>query len=409
MVEKLRYKFIFIATISVFAMLLLALGVINIISSVRNNWETDLLLEYIAANDGYIPSIMTNPDMRSDMENVLTPETQFETRYFSVHIKDGRVEKVNIEHIAALSEQEAGSYALKILGRGQTKGNRLYKDRSYDYLVTKQAQNSYLVVVVDTSRMYFSTMALVRFSATVGIVMIGIFFVMMSVLSRKVLSPIILNIESQKQFITNASHELKTPLAIISANTEVLEMTAGESEWTGSIRHQVERMTGLINRLIALARLQEWGDTELEKINATTIVREVTSSFKTVIEQQKKRCEYNIADEVYVQAEERSFHELVSILIDNAAKYCDDGGLVSVELVQKGRNMFLHVSNTYVEGAGVNYDRFFERFYREDQSHSNEKKGYGIGLAMASEVVKQFKGKLTVSYKNDTITFTVQI
>ena len=409
MVEKLQHRLIMIATLSVFVMLLLVLGVINIISSVRNNIETGLLLEYIAENDGDIPSFHGAARGSGDMESVLTPETQFETRYFTVHLKNGKVQKVNIEHIAAISEEEAGMYALRVLGKKVRRGNEFYSNRSYDYLVYDRIAGECLVVVVDTTRMYNATATLIRFSATVGVVMIGIFFVMLSVLSRRVLSPIIANIESQKQFITNASHELKTPIAIISANTEVIEMTSGENEWTRSIRHQTDRLTGLINRLITLARLQEWGDTKLENVSASTVVKEIAESFKPVLKQQNKEYRYEIAENVTILAEERSFQEMVSILLDNATKYCDNNGKVSLVLSQKGRTMHLEVSNTYVKGADVDYSRFFERFYREDQSHSSEKKGYGIGLAMAEEMARQFHGKLAVSYKNDTITFTVTI
>ena len=103
MIEKLQHRLIMVATLSVFVMLLLVLGVINIISSVRNNIETGQLLEYIADNDGDIPSFKGKDRHGSDVESVLTPETQFETRYFSVHILKGQVESVNIDHIAAIS------------------------------------------------------------------------------------------------------------------------------------------------------------------------------------------------------------------------------------------------------------------------------------------------------------------
>ncbi len=409
MVEKLQHRLIMIATLSVIVMLLLVLGVINIISSVRNNRETGLLLEYIAENDGDIPSFMGLYRGEGDLESVLTPETQFETRYFSVHVQDGEITGINIDHIAAVARWEAAMYARQVLGEKQRRGKEFFNNRSYDYLVHDQGEGKSLVVVVDTTRLYNATATLVRFSATVGVMMIGIFFVMLSVLSRRVLSPVIANIESQRQFVTNASHELKTPIAIISANTEVLEMTSGENEWTRSIRNQTERLAGLINRLITLARLQEWGDTRLETFSASAVVKEIAESFKPLITQQNKEYQYEIDEDVSVLAEERSFQEMVSILLDNAAKYCDDNGKVSVTLTQKSRTMYLEVSNTYVKGADVDYSRFFERFYREDRSHSSEKKGYGIGLAMAEEMVKQFHGKLEVSYKNDTITFTVTI
>ena len=409
MIKKLQYKFIGIATASVFVMLLMVLGLINIISSVRNNRETRLLLEYIAANDGYIPSVVSQKEDHGDLDSLMTPETQFETRYFSVWVQEDQVVDVNIEHIAALEYHEAGQYALDAIRKGQQRGKDLWNNRSYDYLIEDRGQGGKLVVVLDTSKLYYSTVTLVRFSAYCGLVMIGIFFLMVSALSRRVLRPIIDNMESQKLFITNASHELKTPLAIISANTEVLEMTAGESEWTASIRNQIERLTGLINRLIALARLQEGGESKLTNVPASAIAKDVAASFAPVLKQQSKEYTYEVEDGIEILAEERSYHELISILLDNAAKYCDDKGRVELRLVKKGKQSHLTVSNSYAKGADVDYERFFDRFYREDQSHNSEKKGYGIGLSMAMEMVKQFKGRIFASYKDGMITFTVII
>ena len=409
MIRKLQYKFISIATVSMFTMLLIVIGVINLISSIRNRQESGTLLEYIADNDGYIPSFPKDNTDRGSLDVVLTPETQFETRYFAVHFSAGEVSDVNLEHVAAFSYDDAAKFAAQILKEDPDRGMRIVSGRSYDYLVRDRGVNGKLVVVLDTTRLYTSTVAMVRFSVYVGLIMLGLFFIMVSVLSRRVLKPIIDNIESQKQFITNASHELKTPIAIISANTEVIEMTSGETEWTKSIRNQTGRLTGLINRLIALAKLQEYGQTQLCQINASLITKEVASSFQPVLEQQGKEYAYDVEEGIFIEAEERSFHELVSILLDNAAKYCDEGGRVEVVAQKKGKALQLSVSNSYAEGEGVDYSRFFERFYRQDESHNSEKKGYGIGLAMASEMVRQFKGKISVSYKDGRISFNVVI
>ncbi|MBR4760532.1 MAG: HAMP domain-containing histidine kinase [Lachnospiraceae bacterium] len=409
MIRKLQNKFIAIATLSMCVMILLVLFLINMISSIRNRQESGALLQYIANNDGYIPSFQKSEITHGDLEVVLTPETQFETRYFAVRFENGKVVDVNLEHVAAFSQENAATFAERLLERKDERGSCIVDGRSYDYLVREVGKDVALVVVLDTTRLYNSTVSMIRFSTYVGLIMIGLFFVMVSVLSRRVLKPIIDNIDSQKQFITNASHELKTPLAIISANTEVIEMTAGESEWTKSIRNQIERLNGLIGRLITLAKLQEYGQTELTEVNASAITRDVVISFQPVLSQSGKEFVHEIEEEVMVMAEDRSFHELVSILVDNAAKYCDDNGKVEVRLSKKGRTMTLAVSNSYAEGEGVDYSRFFDRFYRQDQSHNSEKKGYGIGLSMASEMVQKFKGKISVTYKDGMICFTVTI
>ena len=230
---------------------------------------------------------------------------------------------------------------------------------------------------------------------------------LLSIFSRRAVAPILKNMESQKQFITNASHELKTPLAVISANAEVLEMTNGSSEWTDSIKNQVTRMSELVSQLIVLSKLQEHDELVLTEVNFSEKAEDVCKSFKTVADAAGKGFEADISPDIKIVADERGSRELVSILVDNAVKYCDDGGTVKVNLHSRGRRAFLTVSNDYSDGEGVDYSRFFERFYREDQSHNSEKAGYGIGLSMAESLVEMFKGKISVNYKNKIITFTV--
>ena len=217
--------------------------------------------------------------------------------------------------------------------------------------------------------------------------------------------------ENQKRFITNAGHELKTPLAIISANAEVLEMVNGKNEWTDSILNQTKRLSVLIGNLISLAKMDEKQDLVFSKINVSPIVSETVDGFKPLCETDGKSMTSEIEEDVIIKTNEQIFRELVNILTDNAVKYCDDGGEVHVELSHSlgHRGAKLIVTNTYAEGKNVDTSKFFERFYREDTSHNSEKKGYGIGLSMAEEIVKQHKGHIKAEYKNGNIFFIVTI
>ena len=232
---------------------------------------------------------------------------------------------------------------------------------------------------------------------------------LLSVFSNRVVEPYVKNAEAQKQFITNASHELKTPLAVISANTEVIEMMNGKSEWTESTVSQVNRMSNLISQLVVLSRLEEREDLVLSDVDMSEEVNKVIKDFKAVVDTQGKKLEYTVAENIHVKADEKGIHELTNILVDNAVKYCDEEGTIKVTLSQKGKTTYLAVSNDYKEGTGIDCKRFFDRFYREDQSHNSEKQGYGIGLSMADSLVRMFKGKINVSYKKPVITFTVTL
>lgn len=184
----------------------------------------------------------------------------------------------------------------------------------------------------------------------------------------------------------------------------------GESEWTKSTNDQIQRMTGLINGLVAMARLEEQPEVVLTDLNFSEIAEDAAEDFKGPVIKDGKNFVMDIQPNIHVKAEEKSLFELVMLLVDNANKYCDPGGTVSVVL-SKGRlsKAKLEISNTYAEGKDIDYSKFFERFYREDESHNNQKSGYGIGLSMARTMVKLFKGNISVNYKDDTITFVVSI
>lgn len=231
-------------------------------------------------------------------------------------------------------------------------------------------------------------------------------------MSGIVIRPFIRNYEKQRRFITNAGHELKTPLAIISANTELQELMIGENEWTKSTNDQVARLTNLINSLVALSRLEEHPDIVLQDVDFSYITEDAAEDFKGPVVRDGKSFVMDITSDIHVKAEEKSLFELVTLLVDNANKYCDsEGTTVTVRLRQIGRTCKrarVEVPNTYKEGKEVDYGKFFERFYRIDESHNNkENSGFGIGLSMAQSMVELFKGRIFASYKSDTITFTV--
>ena len=254
-----------------------------------------------------------------------------------------------------------------------------------------------------------SNKRLILLSALSGGGMFILLMVVIYLVSRRAVRPISQSYSKQKEFISNASHELKTPLAVISANTEVIEMMNGKNEWTESTVNQVSRMSELISRLVVLSRLEEREDIVLKDVDYSAEAAKSVANFKTVAETKGLTLESVIEEDIHVEADEKGIFELINILLDNAVKYCDDGGAILIVLSKKGKYSSLVVSNDYAEGEGVDYKRFFDRFYREDQSHNSSKKGYGIGLSMAESLTRMFKGKIHVTYKKPIISFTVII
>jgi signal transduction histidine kinase len=218
--------------------------------------------------------------------------------------------------------------------------------------------------------------------------------------------------ENQKRFITNAGHELKTPIAIISTNTEAIEMINGKNQWTESILKQVQRLSNLINDLIILAKRGEGSHADLvvEKIDLSETVAGIAGTFRQMAEDQGKNLLCHIAPQVYIKSDTKCVYELINILVDNAIKYCDDGGSIDISLVKSKKKIAdIVISNTYADGADTDYSRFFERFYRGDISHDSKKSGYGIGLSIAEELTQLLKGKINVSYTDGKIAFAVRL
>ncbi len=401
--KKLKRRFIWIASLSVLLVMLLVLGLVNMIGyiQVRNDLLTTITV--IAENDGVLPGF----HKEDRFDRIYTEESRNEVRYFSVVVGDSM--KYHMESISTIETGDADKLVKMAKEKSEDSGDLYYNDVCYMYQRTTDSSGDKLYVFIDVTSKMTQVRTNIKLSSFVGLICMILLFTIFFALSKKAISPMLRNIEQQKQFITNAGHELKTPVAIISANTEVLEMIHGKNEWTESIMNQSKRLSQLVNDLIALARMQEGSELVLEKVNASSLASNVVASFKTMVEQEEKEFSSELEENLFVMADQKNLPELYNILLDNANKYCDEKGKVSFSLKQAGKYVKIMVSNSYQDGEGVDYSRFFDRFYREDQSHNSKKRGFGIGLSMASEIVKMYKGKITVSYQNGMISFLVTL
>lgn len=411
MERKIRGKFIFFSSLSVLTMILIVVGLTIFIGYFTTYSKIYSDLDYVCEN--YEKFNADDSVIAEWGEEMSLPVLQYEFRYFIMKIDGTEIEAVDISHISVVNYEDASQLCERVLknkaGKKVLKGTIDHDHCSYAYRIIREENGASTIVFLDCTRTIDNVQRITRLSVLIGFISFFFFFLILSAFSGRAVKSTIKNIEAQNAFITNAGHELKTPLAIISANTEVVEMLNGKNEWTEGILTQVKRMNDLIGELIFLAKMNEKTDIVLQNMDFSSITKEVTESFKAVLEQQGKQLEMDILENVEVKGEEKLLHELVSILVDNAVKYCDEGGNVSVSLKHRSRETGarLVVKNTYAEGQNVDYSRFFQRFYREDTSHNSKKKGYGIGLSMAEGIVRRLRGKIAVSYHNGEIAFTV--
>lgn len=409
MFRKLKIRFILLASAAIVCILLTMIAVLNSVRFLQTNGEIQAVLNILSANNGDFPSVEeTAESLQNDR---ITIDTIYQYRYFSVvYNEDKTLYSSNLDHLSNLSKEQALSYANKVIKDSRSSGVFKVGSQFYSYQITQDSKTKrYLLVVLDSTNYLESRNDFFWLSIQLCFYSFIFFVLVVSGFSNFAIRPYIKNYENQKRFITNAGHELKTPLAIISANTELQELMTGENEWTESTKDQVKRLSNLINQMVVLARLEEQPDVTLVDVNFSEVVKKVAGNFKSVIEKAGKKYEIKLQEDIHVKATEDELYELVSILIDNACKYCDENGQIFVTLTKakRGKRARLTVANSYADGKNVDYSRFFDRFYREDESHNQKQPGYGIGLSMAESLVRIFKGRIWVSYKKGLIGFTV--
>ena len=409
MFRKLKIRFILLASAAIVCILLTMIAVLNSVRFLQTNGEIQAVLNILSANNGDFPSVEeTAESLQNDR---ITIDTIYQYRYFSVvYNEDKTLYSSNLDHLSNLSKEQALSYANKAIKDSRNSGVFRVGSQFYSYQITQDSKTKrYLLVVLDSTNYLESRNDFFWLSIQLCFYSFIFFVLVVSGFSNFAIRPYIKNYENQKRFITNAGHELKTPLAIISANTELQELMTGENEWTESTKDQVKRLSNLINQMVVLARLEEQPDVTLVDVNFSEVVKKVAGNFKSVIEKAGKKYEIKLQEDIHVKATEDELYELVSILIDNACKYCDEDGQIFVTLTKakRGKRARLTVANSYADGKNVDYSRFFDRFYREDESHNQKQPGYGIGLSMAESLVRIFKGRIWVSYKKGLIGFTV--
>lgn len=488
MLKKLRRKFIAIAMLSVSIVLIAIVGTINIANYISTNEALDARLKLIAGNGGTFPDLLEQKNMgvegnktdsinkgtptlkeppsgKTDVQppedmnqadlnendikendlkrHGISPESQFDTRYFTVTINsNGEVENIDTSKIASVSSENAAEYAKKLWKSGKKGDSKNGFSESFKYrTVGEGGSTMYIFLSCQRELSTIKTYIL----ASVGISVFGlvVVFVMIYFFSGKILKPVSESYEKQKRFITDASHEIKTPLTIIDANTEVIEMMEGENEWTSSTRKQVARLTSLTEKLVFLSRMDEEA-TKLEMLefSLSDAILDTAEPFKTVARTKGKKLTIDVTDGILYTGDEKTIRQLVSILLDNAMKYsgCSNAGFekgninknnlnktiqtqndcattinpapeIEISLKQSGKNRIITVWNTVDETANIKKGRqniLFERFYRTDTSHNSKTGGFGIGLSAAYAIVKAHKGKITAESKDGrSIKFTI--
>ncbi len=447
MIKILRKKFIRTAMLAVTVLLILLLGTINLINLGMVQRDLKDTLQMVADR-------VDKPD--NDLVN---------TAYFLVEIDESaNVASVDVSHVTGVDEEQAASYALSVYEKytadtveplpqaPEAEGEMSEENSPGDSGSIPDAGNSgdpsdketdpktamrnpkaqhtgrcsgylYLahpvsteqkmtdVIFLDPQKEEISCLRVFVLSVGLGVVCLLGMYLFIRRLSRRAIEPIAESMEKQRQFITDAGHELKTPLAIILSNTEAMELYQGESKWSRNIREQVGRLDGLTKNLLLLSRMEEYSENVVrESLNLGELTQQMAEPFREPLALRGIGLRIELADNIWITANREQIERLLSVLLENALKYASDNGEVLISLQRKndGRRSkaILRVENTCTELPGVSPEALFERFRRGDEARTRKKGGYGIGLAVAKACAEASDGSIRAIYEEpDRICF----
>lgn len=469
MIRQLRNRFIRITMLSVSVVMLILTLIVNAANFISTNADLEDLLDMICENRGSIPTDRFIPDAKpdkpadsgdssdlgptdttspalpdniadsgpansqsdpasqdnnSDIEDKINdtnpptqpwkfkapmnPETPYSTRFFSLLFdQDGNLIKKDLAHIAAITDDDIAEYISVALKHGE--GYGYYSD--YKYRVILQDNREYMVVFLDCYQEIHAIRGLALCSFAAMVICIGLVYILVVIFSKRAIDPVVRSQKQQKQFITDASHELKTPITVIATSLKVLEMEVGQQKWIDKARSQTEKLRDLVNSLVTLSRMdEEDSPLKFEHFSISDALQETVDSFTDYAESNGHALKVTITPDLDFYGDEYAIRQLASILLDNAVKYAAAGSDITFSLVKNKKHILLKTSNVCQDLDEDALRHLFDRFYRPDQSRNHETGGFGIGLSIARSIAEGHKGTIHACCPvKDQIEFTVRL
>ena len=344
------------------------------------------------------------PDSFSAGRPHFSPEVRYSLRFFAVHYNlDGSFVKTSQDYVASLTKKEAKAYGDSALSGGKTRDY----ESGYRYLVQKTDTET-VVLFLNSERELQTMRSLLGITLMIAVLCLAVVFGLIVLFSRRAILPYQKNIEAQKQFITNASHELKTPLTAIATSADVLAMEHGGNEWVQSIQMQTARLSRLVTNLVTLSRLDEENPFPARtQFSLSEALWEITEPYGPLARAKGRQYTQDIAEDLLLTGDRTAIQQMLSILLDNALKYSPEGGIIALSAQRRGKKIAVTVSNTLDPSCCPDLSRLFDRFYRADESHSSAVKGTGIGLSIAKATAEAHGGKITAGTADGVIRFEV--
>ncbi|MBQ7387485.1 MAG: HAMP domain-containing histidine kinase [Clostridia bacterium] len=404
MIKKIKKRFILLSMLPLLLVMIIIVSTMNIVNYFALVRDADEVLAVISRDLPFekAPGTLDRFDGVPRDSSALIRDS----RFFSVRFNaEGEVEATDTSHISTVDNDTAKNYAKAVIGRDK---NGFYG--TYRYAITR-SQDGVRVDFLDLTHQITSIRTFVISSVAVSSLAYVLVVLVVVILADRIIKPFAESYEKQKRFITDASHEIKTPVTIISANADLMEMELGENEYIDEIKMQVSNMKELISSLVYLAKMEEeersgvWIELPLSEI-----VEETATSFDAPAQLRGLEIDLKVTPMLSMHGEDKSIRTLISILIDNAVKYAREGSTVEVKLMRQSKYVIFTVANATDEDLGrEKLTLLFERFWRNDKSRNSAHGGHGIGLSVARAVCENHNGKIMAMAKDGVLTITATL
>ena len=410
MIKQLQKKFVVSAMLAISILLIVVLGGINIFNGISAKRQTDNLLSTLAQVENSAVTLML-PEVRDSwnfFSSVITQDDTLGAIYFVVRANNyGNVWSVDTTHISSVDMEEAINYTKQIYNKSDSIG----KIGRFKYMMIPTVGNlGKTFIFLDITKQVSNVWQVLLLSVGVGVLCWLAMLLLVALLSKKAIRPIASNIEKQKQFVTDAGHEIKTPLAIIMANTDAMELCYGENKYSKNIRNQIFRLKDLTQDLLTLAKMEENSEKVKEWFSMTELVEETLDQFVENIAKKNVVLQKNVQMNLNIKSDRGQIQRLLSILMDNANQYVSENGTIEVALQQSNKMLVFVISNTADNLRQLQLDKIFDRFYRGDDARTQKSGGSGIGLSSALAIVQAQKGQITAQTQDyEKIIFTIKL
>ncbi|MBP3255581.1 MAG: HAMP domain-containing histidine kinase [Clostridia bacterium] len=397
MINKLRKRIFWIIQISL-SIIILGIIVLYTTSSYRNT---------IASSIMFMERIEVKDERRNDKpvdfngtKNFMNPLLADIEGVYKLQIKDNVIVRESDD-----ITDEVRNYAIELSNKNTEEGYI----GNYIYKVKKFNNNEKEITLMENEETIKTLKTTIITSIIIGIFGIIAIYIIAKKISKIIVKPVEESFEKQKQFVSDASHELKTPLAVIEANADVLQDKVGENKWITYIQNEVQSMNKLVNDLLVLAKMENTNNMNIQKFDLSKEVDMSVSVFESMIYEKHLNLETNIKENVLFNGDKEDIKHIISILLDNAIKHTEENNKIIVNVEKEKSEVKIEIKNQGEPIPKEEQEKIFERFYRVDKARNRNEKRYGLGLSIAKGIVEKYNGTITASSKDGYTSFVVKL